>query len=179
MFCFVFCLLYTYIQDEALSEVKRRAGIEFCSIYHPEIFLLEWHTPLSLSRSALSAVSHFACPLPLTSHFCDMWSFHFIPGWLNSALKICCCPPISFCSVAGSIELHRPTQMCSWWITFFPSYLQFLSAVGRTFISHIALQFYFSLQCFSTHKEFLYPAFKKPPKTYHFFLILPFYKLKR
>lgn len=97
-----------HAQDETPEEVKRRAGIEFCSIYHSEIFLLERHTLFFLAVLFLTP-----CPLPLTSHFCDMWSFHFILGWLSSTLNICCCPPISFCSIAGSIELHRPIQICS------------------------------------------------------------------
>lgn len=117
-----------HAQDETPGEVKRGAGMEFCSIYHPEIFLLERHTLFSLSPHFLRGFL-----LPLTSHLCDMWSFHFIPGWLSSALKICCCPPIPSRSIAGCIELHRPIQI------FFPSsYNSFpnlpsVSAVGRTF----------------------------------------------
>ena len=103
-----------HAEDETPGEVKRGAGMEFCSIYHPEIFLLERHTLFSLSPYSLHCFS--LCPSP-SSHFsslCDMWSFHFIPGWLSSALKHCCCPPIVSGSIAGSIELYWPIQICSW-----------------------------------------------------------------
>lgn len=110
------------------GEVKRGAGMEFCSIYHPEIFLLERHTlfslslphPPSLPRSwrrfllCLSPPSHFSSLL-------DMRSSHFIPGWLSSALKHCYCPPIPSCSIAAGIELHWPVEICSCCLyVFFP-----------------------------------------------------------
>ena len=105
-----------HAEDETPGEVKRGAGMEFCSIYHPEIFLLERHTLFSLSPYSLHCSSLCLSPPSHFSSLCDMWSFHFIPGWLSSALKHCCCPPIPSCSIAGSIELHRPIRICSWWL---------------------------------------------------------------
>lgn len=57
-----------HAEDETPGEVKRGAGMEFCSIYRPEIFLLERHTLFSLSLFTLRTVSHSARSLPLTSH---------------------------------------------------------------------------------------------------------------
>lgn len=105
-----------HAEDETPGEVKRGAGMEFCSIYHPEIFLLERHTLFSLSPYSLHC---FSLCLSHPFHFsslCDMWSFHFIPRWLSSALKHCCCPPIPSRSIAGSIELHRPLRIFSCWL---------------------------------------------------------------
>ena len=95
-----------HAEDETPGEVKRGAGMEFCSIYPPEIFLLERHTLFSLSLLTPCSPSHF-------SSLCDMWSFHFIPGWLSSASKHWCCPHILSCSIASGVGLHRLIQICS------------------------------------------------------------------
>lgn len=86
-----------------------------------------------LSLPTLCSVSH---GLSSPSHFsslCDMWSFHFIPGWLSGALKHWCCPPIPSCSIAGGtgfIDLYRsvPVPCDNSSLNF-----QSLSAVGQTF----------------------------------------------
>lgn len=119
-----------HAEDETPGEVKRGAGMEFCSIYHPEIFLLERHTLFSLSLYSLHCSSLCPCSPSHFSSLCDMWSFHFIPGWLSSALKHCCCPPIPSCSIAGSTGLHRPVAAS--YNSPFP-HLQSRSAVGTTF----------------------------------------------
>lgn len=58
-----------HAEDETPGEVKRGAGMEFCSIYHPEIFLLERHTLFSLSPYSLHCFS--LCPSP-PSHFSSL-----------------------------------------------------------------------------------------------------------
>lgn len=122
------------------------------------------YSVFSLSFSALSAVSHTAGPLPLTSHFCDIWSFYFIPGWLNSALEICCCPPISFSSLAESIGLHWSTQL----VFLMDNFFLVLSPV--------------SLSCWKSLYSFLHTVnsnsvLKKCPWSFHFshFILLVFY----
>lgn len=52
--------------DETPGEVKRGAGMEFCSIYHPEIFLLERHTLFSPSLLP-------ACLFPSLSLLISVW----------------------------------------------------------------------------------------------------------
>lgn len=67
-----------HAEDETPGEVKRGAGMEFCSIYQPEIFLLEGHTVFSLCEKT-------CCLLPLTSHFCGTCG-HFTS--FESGLKV-------------------------------------------------------------------------------------------
>jgi len=131
------------------GEVKRGAGMEFCSIYHPEIFLLERHTLFSLSLSLSQP------PLSYSAHFSslrDMRSSHFIPGWLSSALKHCCCPRSPCCSTAAGIERQRPMGIGSCWREVF------VPLISNRYLLHnpqtlSPLLHYFTLLPVHTHRH--------------------------